>query len=145
LLNAVGKGHDNELFVLLVDLLELEGELTPLLQAVRVALSRHHQVLVVCPWPPGVPPPAVGGGQRPVGRKEEGSSSLPTAHRPLPTSLGLLLMLNDVSTRHYHAAYQNLRQAFARVGVPVVCAAAGEPVALILQRMDRLRLAGRRR
>src|SRR5262249_1262048 len=55
LLRAVGKGHDNELFVLLVDLLELDDHLDPLLKAVRVAVSRHHQVLLVCPWPPGLP------------------------------------------------------------------------------------------
>src|SRR5439155_16616854 len=57
LLRAVGKGHDNELFVLLVDLLELEDHLGPLLQAVRVARGRHHRVLVICPWPPGIRPP----------------------------------------------------------------------------------------
>ena len=57
LVRAVGKGHDNELFVLLADLLELEARLDPLLKAVKMTISRHHQVLVVCPWPPGVPPP----------------------------------------------------------------------------------------
>ena len=51
LLRSVGKGHDNELFVLLVDLIELSDRLEPLLRAVRVALARHHQVIVVCPWP----------------------------------------------------------------------------------------------
>src|SRR5262249_54097381 len=39
---AVGKGRDNELFVLLVDLLELADRLDPLLRAVKVALARHH-------------------------------------------------------------------------------------------------------
>src|SRR5262249_49239233 len=54
LLHAVGKGHDNELFVLLVDLLELPDQLEPLLRAVKVALARHHQVMLICPWPPEI-------------------------------------------------------------------------------------------
>ena len=38
-----------------------------------------------------------------------------------------------------------LRRAFGRLGVPVLCAAEGEAVRLVLDRMERLRLAGRRR
>src|SRR6185437_11687241 len=57
LLRAVGKGRDNELFVLLVDLLELDDYLEPILRAVSVALGRHHQVILLCPWPPGLAPP----------------------------------------------------------------------------------------
>ncbi len=53
LLRAVGQGRDNELFVLLADLLELDDALDPLLKAVRVAVSRHHQVVLVAPWPAG--------------------------------------------------------------------------------------------
>ena len=58
LLRTIGKGHDNELFVLLADLLELDDALDPLLKAVRVAVSRHHQVIVVVPWPSGMRPPS---------------------------------------------------------------------------------------
>src|SRR5207244_483877 len=57
LLRAVGRGRDNELFVLLADLLELTEQLGPLLRAVKVALARHHLVIVICPWPPGIPVP----------------------------------------------------------------------------------------
>src|SRR5439155_358262 len=60
LLRAVGKGRDNELFVLLADLLELDDHLAPLLAAVKVAVARHHQIMVVCPWPPGIPLPRRG-------------------------------------------------------------------------------------
>jgi hypothetical protein len=49
LLQAVLRGRDNELFVLLVDLAEAGPHLEKLIQAVRVALGRHHQVVVVCP------------------------------------------------------------------------------------------------
>src|SRR5262249_20144835 len=51
---AAGHGRDNELFVLLADLLELDGQLGPVFEAVRVALARHHQVILVVPWPPGL-------------------------------------------------------------------------------------------
>lgn len=132
LLAAVGKGHDNELFVLLADLLELDDALAPLLQAVRVALARHHQVLVVCPWPPGVP--AAEGG--------------PPAPEPVTTRgrrSALLPLLDRAARERFHAAYRRVRRAFARVGVPVVCAATEEPVPLILGRLERLRMLGRKR
>jgi hypothetical protein len=51
LLRAVSRGHDNELFVLLVDLLDVADQLDPLLRAAKVAVSRHHRVLVICPQP----------------------------------------------------------------------------------------------
>jgi hypothetical protein len=131
---AVGKGHDNELFVLLADLLELDGQLTPLLRAVKVALARHHQVVVLCPWPPGVPPPAPGG-----------ATAAPLRPPASASAAALLPVLGEVDTRRYHDAFHRLRQTFARMGVQVVCAAGGEPVRLILDRLDRMRMLGRRR
>jgi hypothetical protein len=126
LVQAVGKGHDNELFVLLADLLELPHQLDPLLRAVRVALARHHQVVVVCPWPAGLPTPGAGLG-------EVGSMAEPQA------------ALRRVATRRFQEAFQQLRRTFARMGVPVVWAAGGEAIPLILERMDRLRGLGRGR
>jgi uncharacterized protein (DUF58 family) len=131
LLQAVGKGHDNELFVLLADLLELPDRLGPLLRAVRVARARHHQVVVVCPWPPGLALP---------------SSGAAAAEAPEPGRPGWLeRALARTTTARFHRAYQELRQTFARLGVPVVCAASDEPVRLVLDRMERLRLLGRKR
>jgi hypothetical protein len=135
LLSAVGKGHDNELFVLMADLLELDDRLGPLLRAVKVALARHHQVVLICPWPPGVPLPG-----------EEPRSPVQPAGHPRPASVAALLpVLDEAATRRFHGAYRRLRLTFARLGVPVVCAAARDPVRLILDRMDRLRQLGRRR
>jgi len=57
LLRAVRRGHDNELFVLLADLYELNDFLEPLRRAIRVALGRHHRVILICPWPADIPPP----------------------------------------------------------------------------------------
>ncbi len=129
LLQAVGKGHDNELFVLLADLIELSDRLGPLLRAVRVALARHHQVMIVCPWPPGLPPP---------GAVEELPAGLP------PAEAGLRPLLRRTTAERFHRAFAELRQTFARLGVPVICASDEESVRLVLDRMDRLRLIGRR-
>jgi uncharacterized protein (DUF58 family) len=136
LVRAVGKGHDNELFVLLADLLELDDHVAPLLRAVRVALARHHQVLVVCPWPHGLALP-------PGDSAAEGVAPLPagTAAR----TAGAADLWGQAITARFHGAYQRLRRTFARLGVPVVCAAGDEPVPLVLDRLERLRMLGRRR
>jgi uncharacterized protein (DUF58 family) len=132
LLRAVGKGHDNELFVLLVDLLELVDQLEPLLRAIKVTLARHHQVMLICPWPPGIPPPR---------RKEPGLQS-PAPQAP---DMDVGSSLRQVTVARFHRAYQQLRRTFVRLGVPVVCADSQDPARLILQRVDRLRAQGRRR
>jgi uncharacterized protein (DUF58 family) len=133
LLQSVGKGHDNELFVLLADLIELSDRLEPLLRAVRVALARHHQVMIVCPWPPGLPPPSHGATDSLSAEGTEG---------PAPPAA---ILLRRTTIERFHHAFAELRHTFARLGVPVICAASEESVRLILDRMDRLRLVGRRR
>jgi uncharacterized protein (DUF58 family) len=50
---AVGRGRDNELYVILADLLHVTDWLDPLLAAAKMATARHHTVLVVCPLPFG--------------------------------------------------------------------------------------------
>jgi uncharacterized protein (DUF58 family) len=119
---ALSHDIDNELFVLLVDLLELDESLDPLLRTVKVALTRHHQVLVVCPWPPGIPLPVYDAAD---------------VDQPPPNTLAGILRRS--TRRRFHAAYFRIRRAFGRLGVPVVCAASDEAVPLILERIDRLR------
>jgi hypothetical protein len=126
LLRAVGKGRDNELFVLLVDLLELDEHLDPLLRAIRVALGRHHQVIMVCPWPPGMRLPGA-----------EAPETTQTKKGGRPETFRVFLHRSQ--TRRFRDAYQRLRRTFARLGVPLVCAGSDEPVSLILDRLDRLR------
>ncbi len=138
LLQAVGKGRDNELFVVLADLIELPDRLEPLVRAVRVARARHHQVLIVCPWPPGLALPGAAEGemgQEPAGENETGV----IAGSPLRA------LLRRSTAERFQQGFANLGRTFARLGVPVVCAANEDSVRLILERMDRLRLAGRRR
>jgi uncharacterized protein (DUF58 family) len=132
LTRAVGKEHDNELFVLMADLLELEDRLEPLAHAVRVALARHHQVVVVCPWPPGVLPPAA-----------DPPEELDLGH--LGATADIHALLHSITTFRLHRAYHALRRRFARMGVVVVSARTDEAIPLILERIDRLRMLGRRR
>jgi uncharacterized protein (DUF58 family) len=133
LLRAVGKGHDNEMFVLLVDLLELPDHLAPLLKSVKVTLARHHQVMLVCPWPPGIPPPS-----RPGARTQLAEV------QPVPPGAVLAgdldPLIRQAITQRFHAAFQQLRRTFARLGVPVICAQGEEPARLIVERLDRLRM-----
>lgn len=129
LLRAVRWSHDNELFVLLADLLEVPDALGPLLRAVHVARARHHQVLLVCSWPPGMEPPPA-------------NAKLPeplqaTADAAVP----LTRLLDRATTLRFHESFFRLRRTFARLGVPVLCARGDEPVPLIVDRLDRLRTA----
>lgn len=142
LTRAVGKGHDNELFVLFIDLVELGAEMGPLLKAVKVALARHHQVMVVIPWPADLEPPAREEGQgkkKRSRRRRSGTGSVRLREELVREELKQLLQ------RRYLKAFHTARRQFARLQVPVVCAAEEEPIALILDRIDRLRGLRRRR
>jgi uncharacterized protein (DUF58 family) len=127
---AVGKGRDNELFVLLADLLELDNALGPLVQTVRMAIARHHQVIVVCPWPPGLPLPP---------KEPDEPLREATGSRDAPS------LWDAVMASRLYAAYARLRRTFGRMGVSFVCAAGDEPVPLILDRLEQLRQQGGRR
>jgi uncharacterized protein (DUF58 family) len=130
LLRTVARGRDNELFVLMADLLELGDALAPLLRAARVALARHHQVLVVCPWPEGVPVP-------------EGRDAPAGSLSWILQARGVQAVLERSTVARFHQAFFHLRQIFARLGVPVLCARSDESVELILNRLERLRIPGR--
>jgi uncharacterized protein (DUF58 family) len=148
LVRAVGKGHDNELFVLLVDLLELTDELAPLLRAVQMTLARHHQVLVICPWPRGIPsPPSRQKGrewpsERTPKPEPSESAAFKLARSSTPSLVPSPTLLQEATTDRLHRAFERLRSSFIRLGVPVVCADSGDPVRLILDRLHRLRILG---
>jgi uncharacterized protein (DUF58 family) len=126
---AVGRGRDNELFVLLADLLELDDALGPLLQTVRMALARHHQIIVVCPWPPGLPPPP----REPDDALRQGAASQKTT-----------ALWDSVMASRLYSAYARLRRTFGKMGVSFVCAAGDDAVPLVLERIEQLRLQGGR-
>jgi uncharacterized protein (DUF58 family) len=135
LVRAVGRGRDNELFVLLADLLELDDALDPLLRAVRVALGRHHQVVLICPWPPGLELPLI--------RAASVSERVLDRSLTLATRTANQELWDQVTRRRFHVAYHQLRRTFTRMGVAVLCAAEDEPIPLILSRLERLRSYGR--
>jgi uncharacterized protein (DUF58 family) len=124
LLKRIVHGKDNELFVLCVDVLENTDHLAALERAVCVARARHHQVVVICPWPAGVDVP----GAKP---------------RELAAPLDFQLILQRLYTTQLHKAYAKVQQAFGRVGVRVLCAAHDDSVNWILHRMRRLRIQER--
>ena len=128
LLASVTRGKDNELFVLLADLLEGGAELARLERAVCLARARHHQVLVIVPWPAAVALPP---------RAEPRVRTVP---QPTWSLEDIVLR---ASTVRLHQAYAQLQQTFARLGVQVLCAADGDTVDLILYRMQRLRVRER--
>lgn len=120
---AVSRAHDNELYVVLADLAEAADDLGPLAAAVRVARARHHQIMVLVPWPSDVPPP-----DRP--RK-------PGGRRAGRVTLGAVV--RTALVREYHRKYADLRTALGRAGVQVVRVGEEDAVRLVLDRLDRLR------
>lgn len=113
LTRSVRNGHDNELFVLLVDLIDYSGPLGRLADAIRVARSRHHRVAVVCPWPAGSPvtPPMM---------------TSPAAGPDLESILKHAehLRLNSAATR--------LKRELRRLGASVVFAPEGRAIELVM-------------
>lgn len=133
LVQTVSRGRDNELFVLLADLLELEDALGPLSRALTLARARHHRVVVVCPWPAGVElPPGDPGVCRTPGTVGQAEAGVQPA-------------LRRATQTRFHQAYAQLRRALARLGVPLLCAAEGDPAHRILDRLEQLRRLGRTR
>jgi hypothetical protein len=139
---AVGRGRDNELFVLLVDVFELIDQLDPLLAAIKVAVARHHEVMVVCPWPLGVAPPDRN--QREAGKREgKFNAALTDLVRGRRSAEMLQLIVRHTTMMRLHHAFAEVRHVFARLGVPVLCARHDESVQLILNRLERLRVLER--
>lgn len=134
LLRSIAQGKDNELFVLMVDLLELDN-LDPLVRAVKVGIARHHQIILVCPWPPGILVPQK--------EDEETRRNKKMDWGQLITGQGLRNFLKEQTTRRLHRAYFKLRKTFGRLGVMVQCVAEDDTARLILDRLKFLRNQGR--
>lgn len=128
LLRAVGRARDNELYVILADLTELGPSLAPIVSAVKVARARHHQIVVIVPWPADVPPPQTGRTTDPTQQ---------SAHGTKPFRIGNLV--RSVLVSRYHRGYAAMRATFTRAGATVVRLEDGDPVAVVLDRLDRAR------
>jgi len=126
IVRAVGTARDNELYVILADLVELADHhhLDPLLRAVRAARGRHHQILVLLPWPADVPAPT------PPGQK-------PDADRP--SRLNLRSLVEETLIEGYRRKYHAVRAALARAGASVFRFDEDDPIQLILQRLEQVR------
>jgi hypothetical protein len=132
LLRSVAHGRDNELFVILADLFELQDHIDPLIRAVRVACARHHQVLIICPWMPGIPDLD--------DRLDSAAMAREIRKHALDAGFrGIETQLFRQTVEKYHAAFEKLRREFGKSGVLLVRAQRHESVRLILNRMDRLR------
>jgi uncharacterized protein (DUF58 family) len=132
MLRCVRRSQDNELFVLMADLLELSAWLEPLLAAVRAASARHHKVMVLCAWPPGIEPPrspATG----------EAESVVPIG---VPADAGSIV--HEADEVRVHTAYRSLRRRLGRLGVSLVAAAEARAPAAVLGELEMVRAGGRR-
>ena len=127
LTQSVGRARDNELYIILADLLELGADIQPLVNAAKVARARHHQVLVILPWPPDVPAP---------------NAQVPKATQD---DAKIATVVQAVLIARYHRNFATLRSALAKSGATVVRVDSGDPVRLVLERLDQLRGARIRR
>jgi len=155
IIRSVGRARDNEIFVILADLAELGADLDPVAKACRVARARHHQVLVIVPWPADVPSPDdPDGATTPVAKtndddedtgrrnpwsdpkKPKGGKDKKAAERKLggPTKL-----VRQSLTKQYHETFKTLRRELSRAGATVMRVNDGDPARLVLDRLDRLR------
>jgi len=155
MVRAVSRARDNELFVVMADLAELGHELAPVVKAVRVARSRHHHVLVIVPWPADVPSPDDPEGEtEPAAEDEEPGlrnpwdapgrkpksardKKAPGAARGRQNSL--MKAVRKSLTKQYHESFRALRRQLGRVGATVMRFNDGDPVQIVLDRLDRVR------
>lgn len=138
ILRSVGRARDNELYVLLADLTELAADLAPLLKAARVARSRHHQVLVIVPWPSDVPEPE----DKPAPNPEPRHPAVPVETSQLTPQQRFLMhrsLIHAAFTEQIQHAYRELRRELGRAGISVVRVGESDAVQIVLDRLDRLR------
>ncbi len=148
MIRAVGRARDNELYVVLADLAELGNDLAPVVRACRVARSRHHHVLVIVPWPADVPSPDVTEVEPEAAPVKEAAVKKfrkgkhpepPLAETRAARHRGLMQAVRRQLTRQYHESFRALRRQLGQVGATVMRVNDGDPVQLVLDRLDRIR------
>ena len=101
---------------------------------------RRHHVMVIVPWPADVPSPDEAPAA--VAVEKEGKK-----RRRHPDDLfdsharhkRIVKIVQDNLTRQYHEAFRAMRRELSRVGATVMRVNDGDPVRLVLDRLDRLR------
>jgi uncharacterized protein (DUF58 family) len=138
LVRSVSRARDNELYVILADLSELGDDLEPLIRACRVARARKNHVLVIVPWPADVPSPdsAPEPAEEPERKRRKRH---PDALDPEVRHRRISKIVMDNLMRQYHESFRYMRRELSRVGATVMRADDGDPVRLVLDRLDRLR------
>jgi uncharacterized protein (DUF58 family) len=124
LLSRVLHAQDNELFLLLVDLFEIE-HLEPLLSAIKVAQARHHEVIVAAPWPAELMDPA--------DKADDANDSAPPTDPAMSSSSPRDLI------DHYFKSYQTIQRELGRLRVPLILARPGRSIGVIVERVESLR------
>lgn len=122
LIRSVGTARDNELYVILADLVELHGHMDRFLAAVRAARARHHQILVLLPWPADVPSP-----------HDERKKADPR------TKLSIRHLVEEALVDGYLAKFDAVRAELVKAGANVFRFDEDDPVQLILQRLEQVR------
>ncbi|AMV25799.1 hypothetical protein VT84_15485 [Gemmata sp. SH-PL17] len=141
IIRAVGRARDNELYVILADLAELGPDLEPLVKACRVARARRHHVMVIVPWPADVASPdVVPEAAAPVpDKKKKFKKRHPDDIDQAARHKRITKIVQDSLTRQYHESFRQMRRALSGVGATVMRVNDGDPVRLVLDRLDRLR------
>jgi uncharacterized protein (DUF58 family) len=116
---SITKGRDNELFILLIDLIDYVGTLGKLAHAIRVARAKHHRVVVICPWPDSEPPSL----------KSDGKVRFVN-----PNDIQALLRRSERA--RLNAAADRLRQELRRIGVPIAFTMGRESMLLALSQAE---------
>lgn len=138
IVRAIARARDNELYVILADLTELGEDLEPLVKACRAARARKHHVLVIVPWPADLPSPdeAPPPPPDPEGKKRRRHPD-DLDDRARARRISKIVLEN--MTKKYQDQFRAIRRALAHVGATVMRADDGDPVRLVLDRLDRLR------
>lgn len=127
---AVLHGQDNELFVVIAELCDPEYDLRPLLKAIKVARARHHRVMILCAWPPGVP------------TRNESSDNTDSLLSDPASRADVMSDVALYALQHRQAAFVKLQREVGRLRVPVAPASATTAPKLVLSQLELIR-AGR--
>ena len=113
-------GHDNELFVLLLDIVDYSGPLVRLEKVIRLARAKHHRVSIICSWPDAAP-----------------LASVPPSENGLPAAeTAIFQQLLQTERQRIEAAAGRLRRELRRCGASVAFATDPNSIQGILAEAD---------